>query len=154
MSRKAVAVAAAFGALALPTAAAAETSVFAEAKKGDLRVLSSVLLTRKAVDMMGGWLNESKPCTAERRLRVVVRIFRTRGNSSAVTGNQITRKRMNCAEGGPNLGFQFDASDTGFACPNGAWKPGRYDFVTRTRHLASGVVSVASLGWVKRRACP
>jgi hypothetical protein len=153
MSRKAVAVAAALGALALPTAAAAETSVFAEAKKGDLRVLSSVLLTRKAVDMMGGWLNESKPCATERRLRVVVRIFRTRGGSTNQFSDRVTAKRMNCAEGGPNLGFQFDASDTGFACPNGAWKPGRYDFVTRTRHLASGVVSVASLGWVKRGAC-
>jgi hypothetical protein len=153
MSRKAVMVAAVLGALALPTAAAAETSVFAEAKKGDLRVLSSVLLTNRAVDMMGGWLNESQPCTTERRLRVTVRIFRTRGNSTGVFGDNVTAKRMNCAEGGPNLGFQFDASDTGFACPNGTWRPGRYEFITRTRHLASNVLSVASLGWRERGAC-
>lgn len=153
MSRKAVIVAAVLGALALPTTAAAETSVFAEAKKGDLRVLSSVLLTNRAVDMMGGWLNESQPCTTERRLRVTVRIFRTRGGSTAVFGDNVTAKRMNCAEGGPNLGFQFDASDTGFACPNGTWRPGRYEFITRTRHLASDVLAVASLGWVDRTPC-
>jgi hypothetical protein len=153
MSRKALTTGVALVALALPAAAGAETSVFAEAKKGDLRVLSSVLLTRKAVDMMGGWLNESRPCTTERRLRVVVRIFRTRGGTTSEFSRRVTAKRMNCAEGGPNLGFQFDASDTGFACPNGAWRPGRYDFITRTRHLASGVVSVASLGWVKQAAC-
>jgi hypothetical protein len=153
MSRKALTVGAALVALALPTAAAAETSAFAEAKKGHLRVLSSVLLTRKAVDMMGGWLNESQPCTWERRLRVSVKIFRTRGGATNDFSRARTAKRMNCAEGGPNLGFQLDASDTGFACPNGAWRPGRYGFVTRTKHRASGVVAVASLGWVNREAC-
>jgi hypothetical protein len=153
MSRRTVAVVAAFGALALPTAAAAETSVFAEATDGDLRVLSSVLLTRMAVDMMGGWLNDAQPCTTERRLRVVVRIFRTRGGTTTQFSDRVTARRMNCAEGGPNLGFQLDAADTGFACPNGTWRPGRYDFVTRTKHLASDLVSVASLGWNKRGAC-
>jgi hypothetical protein len=153
MSRRPFAAAAALVALAIPTAAAAETSVFAEAKKGQLRVLSSILLTRKAVDMMGGWLHGGQPCTTERRLRVVVKVFRSRGGTTNDFRDSVTAKRMNCAEGGPNLGFQLDAADTGFACPNGAWKPGRYDFVTKTKHLASGVVSVASLGWNKRAAC-
>jgi hypothetical protein len=153
MSRKALITTVAVAALALPASAAAETTAFSEAKRGDLRVFSSVLLTNRAVDLMGGWLNEAQPGTTERRLRVTVRIFRTRGNSTAVFGDNVTAKRMNCAEGGPNLGFQYDASDTGFACPGGAWKPGRYEFITRTRHLASDVLSVASLGWVKRGAC-
>jgi hypothetical protein len=114
-----------------------------------------VLLTRGAVDMMGGWLNDSRPCTAERRLRVVARIYRTRGNSTSVTRDSVTRRVMNCAEGGPNLGFQFDAETTEprLACPDGTWRPGRYDFVTRTKHLASGLVSVASLSWTKRKRC-
>jgi hypothetical protein len=153
MSRKTLTAGAALVALALPTAAAAETSAFAEAKRGQLRVLSSVLLTWRAVDMMGGWLHGGQPCTTERRLRVVVQVFRTRGGTTNDFRDSVTAKRMNCAEGGPNLGFQLDAADTGFACPNGAWRPGRYDFVTRTKHLASGVVSVASLGWNKQATC-
>lgn len=141
-------------ALALPTAAAAETSTFAEARRGDLRVLSSVIVTRTAVDLMGGWLNDAKPCTAERRLRVTVTIHRTRGNTGAAVSQEITRRRANCAEGGPNLGFQIDAeTEPNFACSNGSWKPGRYDFITKTKHLRTGVVSVASLSWVKRRTC-
>jgi hypothetical protein len=153
MSRKILTVGVALVALALPTAAAAETAVFAEAKQGKLRVLSSVLLTGRAVDMMGGWLHGGQPCTTERRLRVVVEIFRTRGGATTEFTDRVTAKRMNCAEGGPNLGFQLSAAETGFDCPNGRWRPGRYDFVTRTKHLASGLISVASLGWVNREAC-
>lgn len=155
MSRKLFTALVVVGALALPGTAGAEIATFSEAKRGNLRVLSSVLLTRGAVEMMGGWLNTARPCTAERRLRVVARIYRTRGNSSSVTGDRVTRRVMNCAEGGPNLGFQFDAETTEprLACPNGSWRPGRYDFVIRTKHLASGLVSVASLSWTKRKRC-
>lgn len=41
----------------------------------------------------------------------------------------------------------------GMACPDGSWKPGRYDFLTRTRHVPSGVVAVATLSWTKSKAC-
>jgi hypothetical protein len=153
MSRKNLIAAAAVVALALPTAAAAETSVFAEAKQGSLRVMSSVLLTGRAVDMMGGWLNEAQQCNVERKLRVTIEIFRTRGGITTEYTDRIAEKRANCAEGGPNLGFQLDAADTGFACANGRWKPGRYDYVTRTKHLATGVVSMASLLIFERDAC-
>jgi hypothetical protein len=60
---------------------------------------------------------------------------------------------MNCAEGGPNVGFTFSPAEAGMACPNGSWKPGRYDFLTRARHVRSGVVAVATLGWTKKKAC-
>jgi hypothetical protein len=153
MSRKTFIAGAALVALALPTAASAETSSFAEAKKGNLRVFSSVVLTRKAVDMMGGWLNESSPCATERRLRVRIEIFRTRRGTTTDHTDSVTQRMMNCAEGGPNLGFQLDASDTGFACPNGSWKPGRYDFVTRTRHLRSGLNAMSSLLLFDRTPC-
>lgn len=155
MSRTALTATVVLAALALPTAAAAETSAFSEARRGDLRVFSSVIVTRTAVDLMGGWLNDARPCTAERRLRVTGTIYRTRGNTTGVTKYKITRRRANCAEGGPNLGFQIEADETepNFACANGSWKPGRYDFITKTKHLGSDVVSVASLSWVKRRTC-
>jgi hypothetical protein len=59
----------------------------------------------------------------------------------------------NCAEGGPNMGFTFSARRLGMACPSGAWKPGRYSLATTTKHLASGLEAIASLGWVKRGSC-
>jgi hypothetical protein len=117
-------------------------------------VTSSVLVTSRAVDQFGGWTDESKPCTAFRVLRVTAEIFRTRPNGTGQ--HRIRTKRhamMNCAEGGPNLGFSRTAASVGLACADGRWKPGFYEFVTRTKHLASGLVSLASLGWNRRGTC-
>lgn len=139
--------------LALSATAGAEINSFAEARRGNLHVLSSVLLSGHSVDMRGGWFKTSLSCTAYRRLHVHAQIQRTTGHSSEATGNAKTRRVMNCAEGGPNVGFTFSPADAGMACPNGSWKPGRYDFLTRTRHVRSGVVAVATLGWTKKKAC-
>ena len=140
-------------ALALSATASAEINSFAEARRGSLHVLSSVLVSGHSVDMRGGWFNTSLSCTASRRLHVHAQIQRTTGHSSEATGNAKTRRVMNCAEGGPNVGFTFSPADAGMACPNGSWKRGRYDFLTRTRHVRSGVVAVATLGWTKKKAC-
>lgn len=148
-----VALAALFGAT-VPALALAEPATFATARKGSLDVTSSILVTSKAVDQYGGWTDESKPCTAFRTLRVRAEIHFTR--PSGTGQNRIRTRRsamMNCAEGGPNLGFSQTAASGSFACPDGRWKPGRYDFVTRTTHLASGLVSIASLSWIRRGTC-
>jgi len=63
------------------------------------------------------------------------------------------RPRDELRRRGPNFGFTISPSDADMACPNGSWKPGRYDFLTRTRHIRSGVVAVATLGWTKKKAC-
>lgn len=153
MSRTTMTVAALLVALAVPSVAAAETTAFGQAKRGNLHVFSSIIKTWRAVDMMGGWLNESQSCTLNRRLRVKVEIFRSRGNRGDFFEDRITRRRMNCAEGGPNLGFNITAREAGFACSNGRWKPGRYDFLIRTKHLASGISSLAVLHLRMHRAC-
>jgi hypothetical protein len=153
MSRTLFTTIAVVGALALPATAGAEIAVFSEAKRERLHVVSSILLVRGSVDMMGGWFNNSISCAAERRLRVSVQIFRSRGNSTDVFRASKRQRVANCAEGGPNVGFNVTAAEAGFACSDGRWRPGRYEFVTRTRHRASGVVSVAVLGWTKQRAC-
>jgi hypothetical protein len=157
MIRKTLVAGVVAGALVLPAGASAETSTFSVAKWGALNVVSSVVFTRTGVDMMGGWFHTQQPCSLERRLRVWVTFTRTRPNGShgATVFDSVTRRVMNCAEGGPNLGFHFRAADfsRGLACPDGRWKPGRYDFQTRTRHLASGLLSVATLSVFKRAAC-
>jgi hypothetical protein len=104
MRRTSLVIAVLVAALALSATAGAEINSFAEARKGSLHVLSSVLLSGHYVDMRGGWFNTSLSCTASRRLRVHAQIQRTAGNSSAVTGSAKTRRVMNCAEGAPTSG--------------------------------------------------
>ena len=153
MRRMPLVIAVLVAALAISATAGAEINSFAEARKGSLHVLSSVLLTGRSVDLRGGWFDNSRPCTESRRLRVRVEIRRTTGHSSTGTGEVKTHRVLNCAEGGPNFGFTFSPADIDMACPDGSWKRGRYDFLTRTRHVRSGVVSVATLGWKKSTAC-
>ena len=106
-------------------------------------------------DMRGVWLNESLGCDQWRRIRVRILVsFSPPGASRSRLVRKVkTGIVQNCAEGGPNTGFTVRASGLGFGCPNGRWRPGRYDFVTRTRHLASGLVATASAGWRVRAAC-
>ena len=51
----------------------------------------------------------------------------------------------NCAEGGPNFGFDLTPKAYKMACANGRWKPGRYALTTRTLDIRSGTVAQASL---------
>jgi hypothetical protein len=134
-------------ATAAPAAAAPalEPGTFGSVRKGSLLVSSSVLVTRKNVDMMGGWTNDRVICTATRRLTVRILIDRVRGQKTDRIRRHKTGRVTNCAEGGPNFGFQIRAADVGLACPNGAWRPGRYDFVTTTRHHSSGLRAIATL---------
>jgi hypothetical protein len=145
------------GALGLPTGAAAEPSTLAVAKLGKLKVLSSVIFKRKSVEMRGGWRNDNQPCSTERRLFVRATIKRKSLNPAGGSGAsffRVTRSVMNCAEGGPNLGFRLVPSDgVQTACPDGRWKRGHYRFTTLTRHRASGLTSVATLRLTRRRAC-
>lgn len=129
--------------------------VFASAEQGDLLVVSSVLVFRTGADMRGVWLDESIGCDQWRRIRVRVTVsFTAPGASqSRIVGRRKTRVIQNCAEGGPNTGFTVGARGLGFDCPSGRWRPGRYDFTTRTRHFASGLVATASVGWRVRAAC-
>ena len=69
MRRTSLVIAVLVAALALSATAGAEINSFAEARKGSLHVLSSVLLSGHSVDMRGGWFNRSLACTALRRLR-------------------------------------------------------------------------------------
>ena len=142
------------GAAVLAGTALAEPEVFADAKSGDLDVSASILLSAKATDMRGGWLNESLGCNQWRRIKVSIIVERipTSGRPKVIRKSK-SRATMNCGEGGPNMGFSLSARGLGLACPNGAWKPGRYAFATTVEHLATGVTAIASLGWRKRGSC-
>ncbi len=135
-------------------AAAGEPGTFASAHLGSLSVTSGVLVSTRAVDMRGVWLDETKPCTTNRRLRIRAEIdyVPRQGNPRRVV-RAGTFLDVNCAEGGPNVGFTITARSIGLACPNGTWKPARYDFVTATTEPTRRLKATASLLWEKRGRC-
>lgn len=74
------------------------------------------------------------------------------GGRRSITASWLT-SRDNCAEGGPNFGYDLTARAAGMACPNGRWKPGYYSFVTTVRDRTSGLAAQASLHYEATRAC-
>ena len=136
---------AAAASLATAPAAVADPGTFAAARQGSLLVASSALVTNRNAEMMGGWNNDRVTCAATRRLTVRILIDRVRGGNTDRVRRRKTGRVTNCAEGGPNFGFVIRAADVGLACPDGSWRPGRYDFVTNTRHHSSGLRAIASL---------
>jgi hypothetical protein len=148
-------VAAAMLAATTPTASAAtDPGTFATARDGNLIVVSSVLVTARRVEMMGGWNNESQSCNVERRLDVEILIDRVRAGNTTRFVDEISAPVQNCAEGGPNLGFQLRASDVGMACAtSGKWRPGHYSFVTDTLHRRRGLRAIASLFFTRKDPC-
>jgi len=134
--------------------AAEEPTAFGSARLGSLSVTSGVLVSGRAVDLRGVWNDTKVSCLANRRLRVraVVDFVPARGKPRRFerTG---TFRDVNCAEGGPNVGFTLTARRLGFACPSGSWKPARYNFVTQTTEPKRGLKATASLSWFKRGRC-
>jgi hypothetical protein len=145
----------ALAALAAAPVASADhlPSVFSTAHDGNLDVSSSILVSHKATDMRGGWINESVGCDQWRRLVVRIAIFRSVGSTTRTRSFHKSTPAPNCGEGGPNVGFSKTASSLGMACADGRWKPGRYDMVTRTRFVATGLTSIASVGFRVTAAC-
>lgn len=146
-------VVAAMLAIAPGASAVLAPGTFASARDGQLTVSSSILVSGRAAEMMGGWTNDAQPCSRERRLIVTIAIERVRGGTDQGFAGQTSGRVMNCAEGGPNFGFQVQASDAGMACPDGTWRRGRYDFVTNTLHRARGLRAIASLFFRETDPC-
>jgi hypothetical protein len=154
---RAVLTLAAAGAAMLTTATGASAAVdpgaFATARDGQLLVSSSVLVTGKGAEMMGGWVNEGQSCLLDRKLTVRILIDRVRGGNTQRHTDRMTGMVENCGEGGPNFGFQLRASDVGMACPDGTWRPGQYTYATNTLHHARGLRAIADLFFKEKDTC-
>jgi len=138
----------------VPAALAADLpSATGVAEKGSLKVVSRALLAPKSAELMGVWLNERRSCAEQRRLRVSFLVDLVRGATTTRRMGARSGLVANCAEGGPNFGFIKTPTTLGMACPSGRWKPGRYDFVVRTRDPVSGLRAVASLTYQETRRC-
>lgn len=139
---------------AVPAALAADRpTATAVAERGPVKVVSRVLLDARGGELKGTWYDTRRPCTAQRTLRVSYL-------ADLVVGASTTRRRgartgpvANCAEGGPNFGFDVTARGLGMACPSGRWKPGRYAITVRAFDAVSGLRAVASLYYQETRRC-
>jgi hypothetical protein len=140
--------------LAAPALAADEPSAFGMAQRGSFKLVSSVLLSPKGGEMKGVWLDGKAGCLDRRTLRVSIQVDLV---SSAGKTTRIKRSRRgavdNCAEGGPNFGFDLTPKPYGMACANGRWKPGRYSLTTKTTDVRSGLTAQASLYHQVTRRC-
>jgi hypothetical protein len=134
--------------LALASAAAAADwpGTFGMAQRGSLKIVSGVLLNPKGGEMKGVWLDARQGCLVRRTLRVEMGIDLV---SAAGKTTRVKRSRSaavdNCAEGGPNFGYDLAPRELGMGCADGRWRPGRYSMTTKTTDMRSGLVAQASL---------
>ena len=141
-------------AAAAPAAAADLPEATGMAQRGSLKVVSRVLLSPMGGEMKGVWLDGKATCLTKRTLRVSIQI-----DLVSASGNtaRISRARTgfvdNCAEGGPNFGFDLRPRAYKMACANGLWKPGRYSMRVKTTHARSGLIAQASLHHQVTRPC-
>jgi hypothetical protein len=142
------------GLAASAAAAADQPSAYGMAQRGTLKVVSNVLLNPTGGEMKGVWLDGKKGCLDRRTLRVAIQI-----DLVVPAGNTIRAKKSrsgfvdNCAEGGPNFGFDLSPRALKMGCANGRWRPGRYSMTTKTTHVASGLSAQASLYHQITRPC-
>ena len=141
--------------LLVPQALAAdEPSAYGMAQRGSFKVVSGVLLSPTGGEMKGVWLDGKVGCLDRRTLRVSIQIDRV---SPAGKTTRVKRSRRgavdNCAEGGPNFGYDLAPKAYAMACANGRWKPGRYSLTTRTLDVRSGISAQASLYHHVTRPC-
>jgi hypothetical protein len=140
--------------LAAPAAGAEQPAAYGIAQRGSLKVVSGVLLSPAGGEMKGVWLDGKKGCLDTHRLRVQIQIDLV---SPAGKTTRVKRSRAgavdNCAEGGPNFGYDLAPKALGLGCANGRWRPGRYSMTTKTTHLDSGLTAQASLYHQVTRRC-
>ena len=140
--------------LAAPALAADDPAAFGIAQNGSFKLVSNVLLTPTGGEMKGVWLDAKQKCNVRRTLRVSIQIDLVSANGTT-TRFKATRLGPvdNCAEGGPNFGFDLKPKAYAMACANGRWKPGRYALTTRTTDVRTGLMAQASLYHQVTRRC-
>jgi hypothetical protein len=135
-------------------AAADDPAAYGMAQRGSFKVVSNVLISPTGGEMKGVWLDDKRGCLDTRTLQVSIQIDLV---SPAGKTTRIKRSRRgavdNCAEGGPNFGFDLAPKAYKMACANGRWRPGRYSLTTRTLDVASGISAHASLYHQITRRC-
>ena len=140
--------------LAAPAAAADDPGTFGMAQRGSFKLVAGVLLSPAGGEMKGVWLDAKKGCLARRTLRVSISIDLVNAVGKTTRVKRTRRGTVdNCAEGGPNFGFDLAPRSLGLGCSGGRWKPGRYSMTTRVADVKTGLVAQASLYHQVTRRC-
>ena len=142
--------------LLLPAAALAadQPGTFGMAQRGSFKLVAGVLLTERGGEMKGVWIDAKKTCKVRRMLRVAIDIDLVNPNGTTTRVKRSRRGAVdNCAEGGPNFGFDLAPRTLGLGCSGGRWKPGRYAMTTRVTDVATGLLAQASLYRQVTRKC-
>jgi hypothetical protein len=140
--------------VAAPALAADEPAAYGVAQRGSLKVVSGVLLEPTGGEMKGVWLDGKRGCLDKRTLRVSIQIDLVSADGRTTRARRSRQGLVdNCAEGGPNFGFDLAPRSYKMACANGRWKPGRYSLTTKTTHIRSGLIAQASLYHQVTRRC-
>ena len=143
-----------FLALAAPAVAADDPGTYGMAQRGSLKVVSGVLLNPSGGEMKGVWMDAKQACSTRRLLRVSIQIDLVSASGKTTRYKATQRGPVeNCAEGGPNFGFDLTPKAYRMACANGRWKPGRYSMITKTLDIRSGLSAQASLYRQVTRRC-
>lgn len=130
-------------------------SSFGTAQLKALKVVSGVVITEKDVVMNGGWFDTTVSCLKNRRLTVQARVVISAPGASLsrTVRRNGSFKTVNCAEGGPSVGFVITARKAKAACADGSWKPGVYGFITTTIEPTRKLKAQDSLVWDNRNRC-
>jgi hypothetical protein len=143
------------GAATASALAADLPSTIGVAERGTLKVVSNVLLTATGGEMKGVWLDRARPCRERRRLTVRLEIDLVKPNGATQRARYVKFGPVaNCAEGGPNFGFDLRPRALGMGCADGSWAPGRYAITTRAVEGRTRLQASASLYRQVTRPCP
>ena len=124
------------------------------AQRGTLKVVSVARVELKGGEMKGVWLDGKAGCRDTRRLTVAMQIdLVDAAGKTTRTKKERTAAVDNCAEGGPNFGFDLTPRAYGMGCSDGRWKPGRYSMTTKTTDPRSGLIAQTSLYHQITRVC-
>ena len=139
---------------AVPAAAADQPGTFGMAQRGSFKLVAGVLLSERGGEMKGVWLDAKQKCNVRRTLRVALQIDLVNPNGTTTRVRRFRRGAVdNCAEGGPNFGFDLSPRKLGLGCAGGRWKPGRYAMITRVTDVRTGLLAQASLYRQVTRLC-
>lgn len=140
--------------VASPALAADWPGAYGVAERGSFKLVAGVLLNERGGEMKGVWIDGKQGCLAKRTLRVELRIDLVNPTGTTTRVKRSRRGAVdNCAEGGPNYGFDLAPRKLGLGCAGGRWKPGRYAMTTRVTDLRTGLVAQASLYHQVTRRC-
>lgn len=124
---------------------------FGSAVQEPLRVTSQIAAFHQRIAMSGSWASADLECEGWRRLGISVSIDRLApggGRSSKAFAR--TGVVSNCSAG---VTLGKTAVSLGWACPNGAFRPGQYLAFVATRHFATGLRAEAFLHFQVRGTC-